>query len=85
MSAVALRGRASSRRVACTRHPVVDHGAGQYPWPVQQHIAQVGGGGRRALRDPHLVSGTLARQRETAQLVSEAAGFKQPLGQDPRW
>ncbi|MFD8001728.1 histidine phosphatase family protein [Streptomyces mirabilis] len=40
---------------------------------------------RRDLRDPHPVSGTLARQRETAQLVAEATGFKQPLGQDPRW
>ncbi|MFE3410471.1 hypothetical protein ACFXMT_19715 [Streptomyces mirabilis] len=31
------------------------------------------------------MSGTLARQRETAKLVAEATGFKQPLGQDPRW
>ncbi|MFF4138475.1 hypothetical protein ACFY1B_45115 [Streptomyces mirabilis] len=31
------------------------------------------------------MSGTLARHHETEQLVAEAAGFKQPLGQDPRW
>ncbi|MFJ4840610.1 histidine phosphatase family protein [Streptomyces sp. NPDC088746] len=40
---------------------------------------------RRGLRDPHLVSGTLTRQRDTARLIAEAAGFQQPLNQDARW
>ncbi|MGD1217248.1 histidine phosphatase family protein [Streptomyces krungchingensis] len=40
---------------------------------------------RRGLRDPHLVSGTLTRQRDTAQLLAEAAGFKEPVRNDPRW
>ncbi|MFD8221966.1 histidine phosphatase family protein [Streptomyces sp. NPDC059697] len=40
---------------------------------------------RRDLRDPHLISGTLTRQRDTAHLITETARFKQPLSQDPRW
>jgi broad specificity phosphatase PhoE len=40
---------------------------------------------RRGLRDPHLVSGTLNRQRDTARLLAEAAGFQRPLQQDARW
>ncbi|MEU1199694.1 histidine phosphatase family protein [Streptomyces sp. NPDC005813] len=40
---------------------------------------------RRGLRDPHLVSGTLTRQRDTAQLLAEAAGFKEPVRHDARW
>ncbi|MEU9736640.1 histidine phosphatase family protein [Streptomyces sp. NPDC048002] len=40
---------------------------------------------RRGLRDPQLVSGTLLRQRDTAQLVAEAAGFGRMPEQDPRW
>ncbi|MFB6841289.1 histidine phosphatase family protein [Streptomyces sp. NPDC056361] len=40
---------------------------------------------RRGLRDPHLVSGTLSRQRDTARLIADTAGFKRPLHQDPRW
>ncbi|GAA5020822.1 histidine phosphatase family protein [Streptomyces siamensis] len=40
---------------------------------------------RRGLRDPHLVSGTLTRQRDTAQLLAEAAGFKEPVRNDTRW
>lgn len=40
---------------------------------------------RRGLRDPYLVSGTLTRQRDTAQLLAKAAGFERPLQQDARW
>jgi broad specificity phosphatase PhoE len=40
---------------------------------------------RRDLRDPHLISGTLTRQRDTARLIAETARFSQPLRQDPRW
>ncbi|MGW0948990.1 histidine phosphatase family protein [Streptomyces sp. NPDC002623] len=40
---------------------------------------------RRGLRDPHLVSGTLARQHDTARLLAHAAGFTEPLRQDARW
>ncbi|MFG2120423.1 histidine phosphatase family protein [Streptomyces sp. NPDC048710] len=40
---------------------------------------------RRGLRDPHLLTGTLTRQRDTAQLLAEAAGFKEPVREDPRW
>ncbi|MGW3339404.1 histidine phosphatase family protein [Streptomyces sp. NPDC001009] len=41
--------------------------------------------GRRGLREPHLICGTLSRQRDTAQLLADAAGFKEPLAEDPRW
>lgn len=40
---------------------------------------------RRGLRDPHVVSGTLTRQRDTARLLAEAAGFSQPRREDARW
>ncbi|MFB6895626.1 histidine phosphatase family protein [Streptomyces hydrogenans] len=40
---------------------------------------------RRGLRDPHLVAGTLTRQRDTARIAAEAAGFKGPVHQDARW
>ncbi|MFF8884060.1 histidine phosphatase family protein [Streptomyces flaveolus] len=40
---------------------------------------------RRGLRDPHLVSGTLTRQRDTARLLADAAGYTRPLHQDARW
>ncbi|MFE2302715.1 histidine phosphatase family protein [Streptomyces sp. NPDC059445] len=40
---------------------------------------------RRGLRDPHLMAGTLTRQHDTARLIADAAGFKQPLNQDARW
>ncbi|TFV47457.1 histidine phosphatase family protein [Blastococcus sp. TF02A-35] len=39
---------------------------------------------RRELRDPLVVSGTLLRQRDTAALLAEAAGFGAPAGPDPR-
>ncbi|MET7286477.1 histidine phosphatase family protein [Streptomyces sp. NPDC005573] len=41
--------------------------------------------GRRGLRDPHLVTGTLNRQRDTARLLAETAGFKGTPQEDPRW
>ncbi|MGW1295453.1 histidine phosphatase family protein [Streptomyces sp. NPDC002533] len=40
---------------------------------------------RRELRDPYLVAGTLTRQRDTARIAAEAAGFRGPLLQDARW
>ncbi|MFE5481105.1 histidine phosphatase family protein [Streptomyces sp. NPDC056527] len=40
---------------------------------------------RRGLRDPYLVAGTLHRQRDTARIAAEAAGFHGPLHQDARW
>ncbi|MEU6818499.1 histidine phosphatase family protein [Streptomyces sp. NPDC046860] len=40
---------------------------------------------RRGLREPLLVCGTLARQRDTARLLAEAAGFEEPVSEDPRW
>ncbi|MBC3841006.1 histidine phosphatase family protein [Streptacidiphilus sp. 4-A2] len=40
---------------------------------------------RRGLRDPQLVSGTLNRQCDTAQLLAAAAGFRRPVQQDARW
>ncbi|MFD0262367.1 histidine phosphatase family protein [Kitasatospora indigofera] len=40
---------------------------------------------RRRLRDPHIVSGTLTRQRDTARLLAEAAGFTQQVREDARW
>ncbi|NBM17285.1 histidine phosphatase family protein [Streptomyces sp. GC420] len=40
---------------------------------------------RRGLRNPHLVSGTLIRQRDTARLLADAAGFSERLHEDSRW
>ncbi|MFC8669525.1 histidine phosphatase family protein [Streptomyces sp. NPDC057199] len=40
---------------------------------------------RRGLRAPHLMSGTLTRQRDTAQLIAETAGLTESLREDPRW
>ncbi|TVZ76421.1 MULTISPECIES: histidine phosphatase family protein [unclassified Streptomyces] len=40
---------------------------------------------RRGLRDPHLMTGTLTRQRDTARLLAAAAGFTSPVREDPRW
>ncbi|MFE5733640.1 histidine phosphatase family protein [Streptomyces sp. NPDC056528] len=40
---------------------------------------------RRGLRDPYLVAGTLTRQRDTARIAADAAGFEGPLHQDARW
>ncbi|MFF7777719.1 histidine phosphatase family protein [Streptomyces tanashiensis] len=40
---------------------------------------------RRGLRDPHLVAGTLTRQRDTARIAAEAAGFQGPVHEDARW
>ncbi|GAA2470303.1 histidine phosphatase family protein [Streptomyces longisporus] len=40
---------------------------------------------RRGLRDPRVVSGTLTRQRDTARLLADAAGFDKPWSEDPRW
>jgi broad specificity phosphatase PhoE len=40
---------------------------------------------RRELRDPHIISGSLTRQRDTARLLADAAGFTEPLCEDPRW
>ncbi|WP_220449975.1 histidine phosphatase family protein [Kitasatospora xanthocidica] len=40
---------------------------------------------RRGLRDPHIVSGTLTRQRDTARLLAQAAGFTRPVREDARW
>ncbi|MGW0694919.1 histidine phosphatase family protein [Streptomyces sp. NPDC002738] len=40
---------------------------------------------RRGLRDPHLMTGSLTRQRDTAQLIAQAAGFTHSLSEDPRW
>lgn len=146
MSAIASRGHACSRRVASTRHPVIDMASdkirGQFNADSSTAHSPSGRGGgrsspstrvgwccatspakpdapgpplrpethptmtptvrgsglscppdrrvgrelaRRDLRGPHRVSGTLADQRETAQLVAEAAGFQQPLSQDPHW
>ncbi|NEK87487.1 histidine phosphatase family protein [Blastococcus saxobsidens] len=40
---------------------------------------------RRELRDPLVVSGTLRRQRDTAALLTETAGFGPVAGPDPRF
>jgi broad specificity phosphatase PhoE len=40
---------------------------------------------RRGLRDPVTCCGTLNRQRDTAKLLSGAAGFDGRLHEDPRW
>ncbi|MEU6449762.1 histidine phosphatase family protein [Streptomyces sp. NPDC046979] len=40
---------------------------------------------RRGLRDPYLVAGTLTRQKDTARLAADTAGYKQPLHQDASW
>ncbi|MFE9458259.1 histidine phosphatase family protein [Streptomyces californicus] len=40
---------------------------------------------RRGLRNPRLVSGALVRQRDTARIAAEAAGFDGEFHQDARW
>lgn len=75
--------------ICLVRHGQASFGAKDYDalsdlgrtqaWAVGRELA------RRGLRDPHLVSGTLTRQRDTAQLLAEAAGFEAPLRHDPRW
>ena len=40
---------------------------------------------RRGLRDPLVVSGTLVRQRDTAEALIEAAGLNAAVRVDPRW
>lgn len=75
--------------ICLVRHGQASYGAKDYDdlsdlgrtqaWAVGRELA------RRGLRAPHLVSGTLTRQHDTAQLLAEAAGFKQPPQQDPRW
>jgi broad specificity phosphatase PhoE len=40
---------------------------------------------RRGLRNPEVVAGTLRRQRHTADLVMDAAGYAGPCGTDKRW
>ncbi|WP_244317546.1 histidine phosphatase family protein [Streptomyces bauhiniae] len=75
--------------ICLVRHGQASAGADDYDVlsePGQVQAAAVGRElARRGLRDPYLVSGTLRRQRDTAQLIAEAAGFGQPLQQDARW
>ena len=40
---------------------------------------------RRELRDPLVVSGTLRRQRDTAEVLAAAAGFGPPAEPEPRF
>lgn len=40
---------------------------------------------RRGPRDPVIVSGSLKRQRETAQIIAKAGGFDGERREDPRW
>lgn len=75
--------------ICLVRHGQASAGADDYDVlsePGRVQAAAVGRElARRGLRDPYLVSGTLRRQRDTAQLLAEAAGFGQPLQQDARW
>ena len=75
--------------ICLVRHGQASFGAKDYDalsdlgrtqaWAVGRELA------RRGLRNPHLVAGTLTRQRDTAQLLAEAAGFEEPLRYDHRW
>ncbi|MFJ7128758.1 histidine phosphatase family protein [Streptomyces sp. NPDC098101] len=75
--------------ICLVRHGQASAGAEDYDvlsGPGRAQAAAVGRElARRGLRDPHLVSGTLVRQRDTARLLADAAGFGGPLHQDPRW
>lgn len=75
--------------ICLVRHGQASAGADDYDVlsePGRVQAAVVGRElARRGLRDPYLVSGTLTRQRDTAQLLAKAAGFERPLQQDARW
>ncbi|MDT0309495.1 histidine phosphatase family protein [Streptomyces sp. DSM 44917] len=71
------------------RHGQASFGAADYDVlsdPGREQATAVGAElGRRGLRDPLLVCGTLRRQRDTAELLAKAAGFAGPARTDARW
>ncbi|MCX5424616.1 histidine phosphatase family protein [Streptomyces sp. NBC_00078] len=71
------------------RHGQASFGAEDYDALSDLGREQAGAVGaelaRRGLRDPLLASGTLTRQRDTARLLAESAGFEKPSIEDPRW
>ncbi|RZU36434.1 broad specificity phosphatase PhoE [Streptomyces sp. BK022] len=75
--------------ICLVRHGQASAGADDYDVlsePGRVQAAAVGRElARRGLRDPYVVSGTLTRQRDTAQLLADAAGFERPRHQDARW
>ncbi|MEU3605510.1 histidine phosphatase family protein [Streptomyces sp. NPDC035033] len=75
--------------ICLVRHGQASATAGDYDMLSSLGRAQASAVGqelaRRGLRDPHLVSGTLNRQRDTARMAAEAAGFQGPVHQDARW
>ncbi|GAB1332410.1 histidine phosphatase family protein [Streptomyces sennicomposti] len=75
--------------ICLVRHGQASAAAEDYDVLSELGRAQAGVVGRelarRGLRDPHLVSGTLVRQRDTARLLADAGGFGGPLHQDARW
>ncbi|MFG2821639.1 histidine phosphatase family protein [Kitasatospora sp. NPDC048365] len=75
--------------ICLVRHGQASAGAQDYDVLSELGRAQAAAVGRelarRGLRDPHLVSGTLARQRDTARLLAEAAGFTRQVHHDSRW
>ncbi|MEW5351641.1 histidine phosphatase family protein [Streptomyces sp. 16-176A] len=75
--------------ICLVRHGQASAAAEDYDVLSELGRAQAAAAGRelarRELRDPHLVSGTLDRQRDTARLLADAGGFEGPLRQDARW
>ncbi|WP_328432273.1 histidine phosphatase family protein [Streptomyces sp. NBC_00453] len=75
--------------ICLVRHGQASFGAEDYDALSDLGREQAGAVGaelaRRGLRDPLLASGTLTRQRDTARLLAESAGFEKPSVEDPRW
>jgi broad specificity phosphatase PhoE len=75
--------------IALVRHGQASFGAVDYDELSTVGRQQAGIVGaelaRRGLRDPELVSGSLRRQRDTARLLTAAAGVARPARIDERW
>ena len=75
--------------ICLVRHGQASFGAQTYDVlsPAGREQAAVAGAelARRALRDPLVVCGTLERQRDTAAILAEAAGWSGPPRTDARW
>jgi broad specificity phosphatase PhoE len=75
--------------IALVRHGQASFGATDYDElsAVGRQQAEIIGAelARRQLRDPEVVSGSLRRQRDTAHLLTAAAGISRPVRVDERW
>jgi broad specificity phosphatase PhoE len=74
-------------QVVLVRHGQASFGAADYDVlsAVGEEQARVVGRSLAGLRPDLVVHGSLMRQRRTAELAREAAGWQAPLREDPRW